>query len=167
MSLASGKPSTPVMKLDPLLSTIAIGIAAFLALTAWSPPLFYGTITEWAGSWPQSLFSFVCHQQIDRALFINEVPLAACSRCTGIYTGLLAGIAGSAFFFTFGKVWNRYITGIFFLVSIVLVSDGFANLLDLWRSSNHTRLLLGTAWGLSAGIMLATALTVAKPKQGG
>lgn len=37
-------------------------------------------------------FSFVCHQKEERCFFINDVPLPVCSRCTGIYTGFLAGV---------------------------------------------------------------------------
>lgn len=37
-------------------------------------------------------FSFVCHQKEERCFSIKDAPLPVCSRCTGIYTGFLAGI---------------------------------------------------------------------------
>ena len=38
------------------------------------------------------LFSFVCHQQPERSLWLAGLPLAVCARCFGIYLGALSGL---------------------------------------------------------------------------
>ena len=38
------------------------------------------------------LFSFVCHQQPERSLWLAGAPMAVCARCAGIYFGALLGL---------------------------------------------------------------------------
>ncbi len=141
-----------------MLVSAVFAILVFFVFVLWSPPLFYNTVAEWTNSWQKNLFSFVCHQQLDRTLFLEGRPLAACSRCTGIYTGMLLGLTGWVLWNVFVKC--RPIKGarIFFVISLVLLLDGFANFLDIWQSSNNTRVLIGLFWGLATGVLLANTL---------
>jgi uncharacterized membrane protein len=38
------------------------------------------------------LFSFVCHQQPERSLWLAGAPLAVCARCAGVYFGAFLGL---------------------------------------------------------------------------
>ena len=42
--------------------------------------------------WLYFAFSFVCHQQPERSLWVAGLPLAVCSRCAGIHLGALLGL---------------------------------------------------------------------------
>ena len=41
-------------------------------------------------------FHGICHQRPDRSFAVYGAPLAACARCTGIWCGLLAGVAAAS-----------------------------------------------------------------------
>src|SRR5437660_11107138 len=41
-----------------------------------------------------SFFSFLCHQISDRSFHVEGEQFAVCSRCFGVYFGLVAGFAG-------------------------------------------------------------------------
>ncbi len=144
----------------PLLLFAALPIALFFVTVAWSPPFMLGSFVEWLTSWQKELFSFACHQDTSRSFILNGVPLAVCTRCTGIYSGFFISLATFSVFSPFVKSRNHYIIRIFIIMSIVLVSDGFANLFDIWQTSNVTRSFIGLVWGISVGTVLVDALTI-------
>src|SRR5690554_5100411 len=49
-----------------------------------------GEALEWS-DWRYRLFRGVCHQQPERSLQLGGVPMAVNARCSGIFSGLLAG----------------------------------------------------------------------------
>ncbi len=146
--------------LHPLFFYVVLPVTFFFAFAAWSTPLFYGTLPEWFGSWQKVLFSHVCHQLPGRSLYINSVPLAVCSRCTGIYTALFATVAILPFFFTFVIKVKLYIMRVFVLASLAVVIDGVANLFHVWDTSHLLRLLTGVIWGMATGALLIYSLIV-------
>lgn len=102
-------------------------------------------------------FSAVCHQLPERTLSIAGVPLAVCSRCVGIYTGL---VAGTAFFplLRRGDAWASRWTGLALLVAIGIPGgDWLAGLAGLWESGHAVRLATGSVFGVIAGYFLARA----------
>lgn len=147
---------------------IVFCITLFFFIVVWSPPFMYSTVTEWYESWQKVLLSRVCHQQLDRTIHLQGVPLAVCSRCTGIYTVLFVAIAFFSYFSTFVISAKRYIVPIFALISLALVLDGVSNLFQLWHTPDAIRLLTGVLWGLPAGMLLVYALVeYREPNNGG
>ncbi len=138
----------------------AILIALFFAFAAWSPPLFSSTLTEWHESWQRQLLSRVCHQQLARSFHVGGVPLAACSRCIGIYTALPLAMIVFSFFLDVVVRAKPYIVRIFALASLIVVADGAANLFQVWHSPDPIRLLTGLFWGLATGTLLLVALII-------
>ncbi len=120
----------------------------------------YSSITEWHESWQRVLMSRVCHQQIDRTFVSGGIPLAVCSRCTGIYTALPLVLLVFSFFFTVLVRAKRYIVRIFALASLLVILDGAGNLLHLWQTADLIRLLTGTLWGMAAGLLLIISVTI-------
>lgn len=143
--------------LHPLFVWIVLPIAVFFVIAAWSPPLFYSTITEWHQSWHKAMFSYVCHQNIDRSYIIGGIPQAVCSRCAGIYSGLFLGLAFFSNFPAFVDNSKHFIIRIFIVVSLILVLDGFANLFQIWHTGNHARSMVGLFWGIMTGTLLVFA----------
>ncbi len=157
--------ASDVLKLHPVLLVVVLSAALFFAASAWSPPLIYEDIAGWAGSWQKKLFSFVCHQQIDRSFHIGGVPLAVCSRCTGIYSGLLSGLMIFSVIYASVNYWKHYITGIFLIGSLAAVVDGSANILELWSTADSYRSVIGAVWGFSAGGLLVFAIIIPREKK--
>src|SRR5688572_10524064 len=55
-------------------------------------PVLLGEGYSGASSPIYTFFSYICHQMSDRSLHLDGHPLAVCSRCFGVYAGLLAGL---------------------------------------------------------------------------
>ncbi len=165
MHAARQRSANPV--LHPLFYLVVLPASLFFAFAAWSPPLFYSTVPEWFDSWQKALFSQVCHQQPDRTLYIRDVPLAVCSRCTGIYTALLAALATLSFFFTFVIKVKLYIMRMFVMASLILVLDGASNLFQVWQTPDFIRLLTGAFWGFATGALLIFSLVVPRKRKRG
>lgn len=142
----------------PLLLPVVV-MTLFFAFVSWSPPLFYTALAEWHESWQRQLLSRVCHQQLGRTFHIDGIPLAACSRCIGIYTALPLTMVPLSFFIDVVVRAKPYITRIFVLASLLMVVDGAANLLQVWQTSDSVRMLTGAFWGVSTGLLLLFALT--------
>ena len=78
-----------------------------------------------------SLF-FGCHQRIDRSFAFCKKPFVLCSRCTGIFVGILLLLLVSTNF----KWW-------FLLFGILLVLDGVLQYKTNYTSSNIKRFFTG------------------------
>lgn len=63
-----------------LVALAAIACLAVLAAPLGREPVVY------------LLFSFVCHQQPERSLWLAGAPMAVCARCAGVYFGVLLGL---------------------------------------------------------------------------
>jgi uncharacterized membrane protein len=63
-----------------LLALASVAVLAVAAAPLVREPLLY------------VLFSFVCHQQPERSLWLGGAPLAVCVRCAGIYFGAFLGL---------------------------------------------------------------------------
>lgn len=99
--------------------------------------------------------SFVCHQNPERTLMINGELLPLCARCTGIYSGFLAGIIYQII--TRRKVNKLPSLGIITISAILilgLIIDGLGESIQLWELSNQGRLLMGLFCGGSISVIL-------------
>src|SRR5688572_9617755 len=71
---------------------ITLTIVAFWFGLIVAAPLFSINGLSTASTPLYMFFSFICHQIPDRSLYLGGHQLAVCSRCFGVYFGLLAGI---------------------------------------------------------------------------
>lgn len=92
-------------------------------------------------------FGPVCHQLPSRSPHVYGVPIAICDRCSGIYVGLVLGVAGTGW----GRsVWRRIGShGRFVLLGslVPLGVDWVAPLLGLWSNGPVSRALTGFVFG--------------------
>lgn len=91
-------------------------------------------------------YSHVCHQITEKTIFIQGRPLLVCSRCFGIYTGLLLASIAS-FFFSFRRrlpIKYLLIAGIPMLLDVILYS------VNIYYYSKITAFITGLLLG-SAG----------------
>jgi uncharacterized membrane protein len=107
------------------------------------------------------LFRPLCHGFPERCLTLFDVPMPICARCTGIYAGMLAGVAAALLFFAMR--WVRFLRERIMkrvaLVSIVpLALDGLSQLAGLRESTNPLRIATGLIAGLAFGLWILSAI---------
>jgi len=101
------------------------------------------------------VFSLLCHQLTERTLHLDGIPLAACSRCVGIYAGLFLGTflyRGGTWSAQFADAHARWMI----LASVSVPGfDWIAGWAGFWDSGHLGRILTGLVFGLIAGTYLA------------
>lgn len=118
------------------------------ALCAWA--ISHGASMRW-----RMLFRIMCHGRVERSLELFGVPMPICARCTGIYLGLLAGLAA---FWLIPLLQERVMRIVAFAAVIPLAVDGLTQLLGLRESTNPLRLATGMAAGLAFGLWVLAAV---------
>lgn len=92
-------------------------------------------------------FEPVCHQIPSRSPHLYGVPIAICDRCTGIYLGLVLGVAGTRWgqgLWRFLGAHGRYLL----LGSLVpLGIDWIGPILGLWGNGPLSRAVTGFIFG--------------------
>ena len=72
--------------------SLAAAGALWIALAA-SPPILRAVGWEHAAVWVRLVFHPLCHQDPARSFILFDSAMALCARCTGLYSGFLAGAA--------------------------------------------------------------------------
>lgn len=155
----------PGIERHPLLFTVVLPASIFFVIAIWSSPLMYNNLAEWLESWQTILFSHVCHQFPDRSWHIQGIPLPVCSRCTGIYNGLFAGLVVFSLFSAFVNRFKYYFVRMFLFSSLILILDGIANFIGIWQSVDYIRTLIGFLGGMMTGSVLIHALLIPRKSQ--
>lgn len=134
-----------------VLACAAFVPAAILALsTLCSFAIASGASMRW-----RSLFGFICHGRVERSLALFDIPMPICARCTGIYLGLLAGLA--AFWFV-RFVSARAMRNVSLVALMPLAIDGLTQLTGLRESTNPLRVATGLIAGLAFGLWILSAV---------
>ncbi len=104
-----------------------------------------------------NFFGYFCHQIPARSFHFENHAFAVCSRCFGIYFGLLAGFAAYPFFRAvenvepFRRVW-------LFAAMIPMAIDWSLGFFGFWANTHSTRFLTGAILGVACAIFLIPAL---------
>ena len=104
-----------------------------------------------------NFFSFICHQLGDRSFHIAGEQFAVCSRCFGVYFGLLMG-------FAMYPIW-RNITDIeplprfwLFLSLIPITVDWALTMFGIWENTHVSRFITGLILGFACAVYIIPAL---------
>jgi uncharacterized membrane protein len=104
-----------------------------------------------------SFFSYICHQQSERSLHLAGHQFGVCSRCFGVYFGLLLG-------FLIYPLWRR-VEDIeplprlwLFLAMVPIGVDWSLGMFDIWENTHISRLITGAILGFACGIYIVPAL---------
>lgn len=131
-----------------LASTVIVFVAAF------SSPLLS---PEWRAVLMR-VFAPVCHQLPDRSPHLAGVQAAICDRCTGIYFGLVVGVASvraGSVIWRYIKGYGRYVL----LGSLVpLGLDWAGPVFGLWSNGPLSRFGTGFLFGIIAASFVAYRL---------
>jgi len=136
-----------------LLLILAAPIAKANGLTSISSPLYH-------------FFSFICHQIPARSFHIDGEQFGVCSRCFGVYFGLLLG-------FAVYPLWRRIdetesIPRIWLFLSLVPIAvDWSLTVFGIWENTFTSRFVTGLILGVAcatyivpAGVEIARNLTI-------
>lgn len=130
---------------------LVLGLISVVVLTALGGGLFKQQ-TPWQLQWQHQMFSDLCHQIADRSYWINNQPMAVCSRCIGIYAGFALG-------WLLLPLWSMkdksttLIKKIIALVILINLFDIVGNTFGLWENTLLSRMVLGYLIGISAALM--------------
>src|SRR5215212_246274 len=141
------------MKRDTKITLAFVGSIPTMILTAaalCSAAIAAGASMKW-----RLLFRLMCHGKPERCLDLFGVPMPVCARCTGIYLGLMAGLAG---FWLVRFVSARMFKIAAFIALAPLAIDGLTQLAGLRESTNTLRLATGLVAGLAFGLWILSAV---------
>lgn len=112
--------------------------------TALAPPIYH-------------FFSFICHQIPERSFHLEGEPFGVCSRCFGVYFGLLFG-------FAVYPLW-RNITEIeplprfWLFVSLIPVAiDWSLTFFGIWENTHLSRFITGLILGVACATFIVPAI---------
>jgi uncharacterized membrane protein len=100
--------------------------------------------------------SFICHQMPERSFHLMGEQLGVCSRCTGVYFGILAG-------FAIYPLWRRLdniepITRIWLFLSLVPIGiDWSLTFFGYWENTHLSRFLTGMILGATCATYIVPA----------
>ncbi|MBU2565458.1 MAG: DUF2085 domain-containing protein [Candidatus Thermoplasmatota archaeon] len=93
-----------------------------------------------------------CHQKASRSFFLNGNQMPYCSRCTGIFLGLMIGACIAVFKFVDFK-WQWIVIGL-----LPIGMDGIGQMFGFWESTNMLRLITGGLAGILTGLAVAVII---------
>jgi uncharacterized membrane protein len=102
-------------------------------------------------------FSFLCHQMPERSFHLEHHPFAVCTRCFGLYFGLLAGFVVYPFFRSIEEVeplprfW-------LFLALVPMGVDWSLGFFEIWENTALSRFSTGLILGVTCAIFIVPAL---------
>lgn len=104
-----------------------------------------------------TFFSYICHQIPERSLYFDGHPLAVCSRCFGVYFGLLAGLLVY-------PLWRRIdevepLPRIWLFLSLVPIGiDWSLTIFGIWENTHLSRSLTGLILGVACATYIVPAV---------
>ncbi|HEY8560943.1 MAG TPA: DUF2085 domain-containing protein [Pyrinomonadaceae bacterium] len=102
-------------------------------------------------------FGFICHQMEWRSFHIADHQFAVCSRCFGVYFGLLAGFLIYPFFRKIDeieplpRIW-------LFLAMVPIGVDWSLGVFGIWENTHLSRFVTGLILGAACAIYIVPAL---------
>jgi uncharacterized membrane protein len=102
-------------------------------------------------------FSYICHQIPDRTFDLLSHPMGVCSRCFGVYLGVLLGMATYPFWRNLDeiepmpRIW-------LFLALLPIGIDWSLTVLGIWENTFTSRFLTGSILGVACAVFIVPAL---------
>ncbi len=133
-----------VLVLVWVLLIVGLPVAKANGFVAISSPLYY-------------FFSFICHQIPQRSFHIAGEQFAVCSRCFGVYFGLLFG-------FAIYPLWRNIdeiepLPRFWLFLSLIPISvDWSLTFFGIWENTHLSRFLTGMIVGLACSTFIVPAL---------
>ena len=104
-----------------------------------------------------SFFSYLCHQIPERSFYIAGHQFAVCSRCFGVYFGLIVGFVVYPFIRSLDKTEPLPRIWLFLALSPITV-DWALGFFDVWENTHLSRFVTGLILGAACGIFIVPAI---------
>jgi len=101
------------------------------------------------------LFRVFCHGIPGRCLYLWNVPMPICARCTAIYVGLIVSFA---VFLVLPRMTERVARIVLGAAAIPMAIDGLTQLAGLRVSTNPLRIETGLVLGIAFGVWALSAI---------
>jgi uncharacterized membrane protein len=119
-------------------------VAEMFGLTNISQPLY-------------NFFSYLCHQMPSRTFHIENHAFAVCSRCFGVYSGLLLGFIGYLFFRPITE--TEPLPRFWLFLSLVPIGiDWMLGVFGIWENTFLSRYITGLILGIACAVFIVPAL---------
>lgn len=109
----------------------------------------------WMTQWQHLAFMKLCHQMPGRSFWINDQPMAVCSRCLGIYTSFAFGwiLLPLA---SLGRLSEKVpVKKIALFAVLINFFDIIGNVLGFWENTLISRFVFGFLLGCSAAFIFS------------
>ncbi len=137
------------------LSSVAVAILGASSLCAWA--VAHGASPRW-----RLLFRMMCHGIESRCLTIFGVPMPICARCTAIYIGLVAGVAG---FMLLPVIEERLMRMMVLFAALPMAIDGITQAARLRESTNGLRMITGFIAAFAFSMWAMTAIELGEGRR--
>ena len=123
---------------------VAAPVAKANGLVSVSSPLYH-------------FFSFICHQISERSFRVEGEQFAVCSRCFGVYFGLLFG-------FAIYPLWRNIVEieplpRVWLFLSLIPISvDWSLTIFGIWENTHLSRFVTGLILGVACATYIVPAL---------
>lgn len=137
-----------------IVSAFLVGVWVFVILFA---PIAEANDLTVVSSPIYTFFSYLCHQISSRSFHLENHGFAVCSRCFGVYFGLLFGFLVYPFFRQIEEIepiprfW-------LFLALIPMGVDWTLGFFDIWENTHLSRFLTGLILGTVCAIFIVPAV---------
>lgn len=104
-----------------------------------------------------SFFSYLCHQMPERSFHLENRAFAVCSRCFGVYFGLLFGFIIYPIFRQlnetepFSRIW-------LFSALVPIGIDWSLGVFGIWENTHWSRFLTGMILGVACAVFIIPAM---------
>jgi uncharacterized membrane protein len=135
----------PALAVWVLIALVSLSVVAATIGAPFAQSNGYPTVATWI----YETFSYVCHQIPERSFHVANHKFAACSRCTGLYSGL----AFAALVYPFARSLRRTETPrIFWLIlaAAPLAIDFGLGYFSIWENTQLSRFATGALLGAVA-----------------
>ena len=137
--------------------SIGLAVVAIWILAITLPPLARAGELNTVSNPFYTFFSYICHQIPERSFHILGHQLAVCSRCFGVYFGLLAGLAVY-------PLWRPIDTAeplprFWLFLSLVPISIDWAlTMFGVWENTQVSRFITGLILGVACATFIVPAI---------
>lgn len=102
-------------------------------------------------------FSFICHQISDRSFYVEGEQFGVCSRCFGVYFGLLLGFAVYPLWRAVDEI--EPLPRFWLFLSVIPISiDWSLTVFGIWENTHLSRLITGLILGFACATYIVPAL---------
>ena len=137
--------------------SLGLAIVLFWVLLILVPPLAKSNGITGLSSPLYAFFSYLCHQIPARSFYIAGEPFGVCTRCFGVYLGLLVGVAIYPLWRNVGEIeplpkfW-------LFLSLIPIIIDWSLTIFHIWENTHLSRFLTGLVLGIACATYIVPAM---------